>query len=117
MTDDDLRELGLALDTHGRLSLEDTWHLISEVRGGGTSSSRCSRPSTTRATASPPSTLTSTSRWGPSRGRRGCALERSDERPRAVLIVLGACCCGALVAVGVLEYAVWRMERDDGRWR
>ena len=35
MSDDDLRELELALDTHGRLSLEDTWHLICEVRRRG----------------------------------------------------------------------------------
>ena len=33
------------------------------------------------------------------------------------LLVLGACCCGVVVALAVLEWAVWRMERDDGRWR
>ena len=30
------------------------------------------------------------------------------------LIVLGACVCGALIAVGVLEYAVWLLERQEG---
>ena len=31
--------------------------------------------------------------------------------------VLGVCVCGVVVAVAVLEWAVWRIERDDGRWR
>ena len=29
-------------------------------------------------------------------------------------IVLGACCCGALIAVGLLEYAVWVAEQQEG---
>ena len=36
------------------------------------------------------------------------------------LLVLGACCCGAAIAVGVVGHLVWlaeRAERDDGRWR
>jgi hypothetical protein len=33
------------------------------------------------------------------------------------LVVLGACVGGVVIALGVLEYAVWRAERDDGRWR
>ena len=32
MNEDDLREFELALDTYGRLSLEDAWRLIQEVR-------------------------------------------------------------------------------------
>ena len=31
------------------------------------------------------------------------------------LVVLGACVCGALIAVGVLEYAVWLSEQQEGR--
>ena len=31
------------------------------------------------------------------------------------LIVLGACVCGALIDVGVLEYAVWLLEHEEGR--
>lgn len=29
------------------------------------------------------------------------------------LLLLGACCCGALIAVGVLEYAVWLSEQQE----
>lgn len=29
------------------------------------------------------------------------------------LIVLGACVCGAVIAVGLLEYAVWLMEQEQ----
>jgi hypothetical protein len=28
-------------------------------------------------------------------------------------VVLGACVCGAVIAVGVLEYAVWLMEQEQ----
>ena len=30
------------------------------------------------------------------------------------LILLGACVCGALVAVGVAEYAVWLAQQEEG---
>ena len=30
------------------------------------------------------------------------------------LILLGACCCGALIAVGVAEYAVWLAKQEEG---
>ena len=30
-------------------------------------------------------------------------------------VVLGACVCAAVIAGGVLEYAVWRMEQQEGR--
>jgi hypothetical protein len=33
------------------------------------------------------------------------------------LLVLGACCCGALLAVGLAEYAVWKAEQEEGRFR
>ena len=28
-------------------------------------------------------------------------------------VVLGACVCGAVIAVGVLEYAVWLAEQEE----
>ena len=29
------------------------------------------------------------------------------------VVILGACVCGAVIALGVLEYAVWLMEQQD----
>ena len=31
------------------------------------------------------------------------------------LILLGACVCGALIAVGVAEYAVWLAKQEGGK--
>jgi hypothetical protein len=32
-------------------------------------------------------------------------------------VVLGALVCGAVLAVGVLQYVVWLAEREEGRFR
>ena len=37
--------------------------------------------------------------------------------PLVFFIVLGACVCGALIAVGLLGHLLWLAEREEGRRR